>query len=283
MYNFTNMHTIGERGQTSSHQLVINGVNVDQRVSGLAGVELITLAVSGRGLAQKKHSVVEQDGIDGALFQTSNFLPRTLSVKVKIQGDNDDSFSSAFSLLNYLLNSSEIMSLSFTDEPVEYYGYFLTSSEPEDINNEQVVELNFYCPNPFKYDIINTSVEIGNGGAVTVYSEESGHQYDRTIPLVRPNFRITFPTAVKGFTLTMNDENKVLNIQSDTAVKIWDIYLDTSIKFPNVTGNREISKENLRDLSLDSDFADFGIHGSQRFTVQPEPSKITVDYKGVSL
>lgn len=267
MYDFHDMQTVSNNVPTSSHQLIYNGVNFDE-VFTTDTTSFVTLSVTGRGLAQRKHTVVEQDGIDGGMTEGINYLPRSLTVKVKVSASTDDAFRTLIEDINLKLFTRYDVDIQFTDEVFKYQGHFLTSTEPEELKNEQVLELNFYCGNPFKLNA-EKSVTVASGGRIEI---------DSHFP-VRPYIDMTFDTAQKVVTISNTTTGQVLKIDSTVGKTKWAVQLYGE----PVSNDSVINKNHLKYMPLDSDFRDFTIDTGDRVVVQPAPSLLTFKYEGVKL
>lgn len=181
---------------------------------------------------------------------------------------DDNEFRMIMERLNYMLSSRQDVEIRFTDESSYYLGHYMSGSEPEELNNSQVLELNFFCGNPFKF-AQDTAVTVANGGNLTINSD---------FP-VKPNLTMVFASPVKVATITNTVTGKVLKIDSTVAKTTWTVQLYGEPE----SNDSVINKSNLKYMPLDSDFADFFVQTGHRIVVQPVPSSLTIKYKGVKL
>lgn len=271
MYGFYDFQTASDNVTTSIHQLIYDGVNLDETFTTDIST-FITLSVSGRGIAQRKHMINEQDGVDGAMFEAVNYLPRTMTVKAKVAAASNDEFRMLMQKLNVVFSNRQEVDIQFTDEPYTYAGHFLTSTQPEETSNEQIIEITVFCGDPFKYSTVRHIDNYTNGGLLNV---------DSDFP-VRPNIEMTYTEPLSALTVTNTTTGDVLEIENDGSTATYIIELDRSISFNrNISGL--IHKHKLEHLLLSSDLRDFNMKQGDRIVIQPAPTTINIQYKGVKL
>lgn len=271
MYSFKDFKQRSTDFIESPHQLIYDGMNIDEELT-TDTTSFTTLIVSGRGMSQRKHLVDEQDGIDGSAFETVNYLPRTLNVKARVSATSNTAFRGLMERLNLIFSGRNEVEIKFSDETHHYIGHYLSSSQPEEVSNEQVIEFEFYCGNPFKYTDKKTLV-IENGATLT------GLETDYP---VKPVINFKYAEGVKDVTITNTLTSKVLYVNASSTTTEFLVELDLSIsENRNIFGL--ISRNNLRHLSLNSDLADFTLSKRDRLVIQPAPSEIKLSYRGVKL
>ena len=140
----------GTKSTSVSIQTVFNNVNLDDMLTDENG-SFMTLTVSGRSDAQKRIKTFEIPGKDGVLEQDKpTSEPRIISIKYKIADRTNDGFRKRLDKLNSLLEGSK-KELKFTDEDAIFFATLQSNELPEEVSNNLVGELIFFCSDPYKY------------------------------------------------------------------------------------------------------------------------------------
>lgn len=140
----------GTKSTSVSIQTVFNNVNLDDMLTDENG-SFMTLTVSGRSDTQKRIETFEIPGKDGVLEQDKpTSEPRIISIKYKIDDRTNDGFRKRLDKLNSLLEGSK-KELKFTDEDAIFFATLQSNKLPEEVSNNLVGELIFFCSDPYKY------------------------------------------------------------------------------------------------------------------------------------
>lgn len=104
-------------------------------------------------------------GKDGSYFLSVRHQPINIPVTVTFQGDEETSYREKTRLLAGLLNKNEPKRLVFDDEPGVYIKAILSdSTEITNLVNSGETVLNFYCSEPFYYEIDDETFSYSNLG-----------------------------------------------------------------------------------------------------------------------
>lgn len=268
-YDFTDIDTVGTKAVKSENQLIYNGVNIDETLTDQTGT-VITLNVSGRGLAEYRYSDVKPAGVDGSMFESIYLEPRILDVEMQISAVNSQEFRRLFERLNKVLRSSHEVPIKFTDDNDHtFHGVYVSASQPKDDSNEQVITVTFNCSDPMK-ETDEKQITASNSEVL---------ELDSDYP-VKPHIRVVFPDVTDEFSLHNTTQGKSILYKKVDGFKTQQYHLE-------VNNNRIYRSVNETDgyngLLLSSDWEEFTIQTGDQITVQPEPQSINIYYKGVKL
>lgn len=149
MYQFKDIHEAGE--VSSVLRTTFNGRVLDDLLSS-QGSLFQTLTVDGRGLLDVEAKTVDVSGRHGKYFRSHRYLERQLTVGIRLMAPDNGAFRLLYERLNAALATAEPAYLSFSDEPNRYYkALFISSDNPQELSNDQLLTLTFMCYDPFKY------------------------------------------------------------------------------------------------------------------------------------
>lgn len=268
-YNFTDMNNIAHSSVTSANQLIYNDVNIDKTLSDI-NCDIITLNVTGRAALEYNINTVTPDGIDGELFQSATLKARTLQIEMLISAKDNATLRKKYEQLNKMFSKREIVSIRFSDEIDRvYYGIYTASDNPKEDSNEQIFNIDILCTDPFKYSDVQT-ISYSSSAILSILSD---------FP-VKPYIEVEY----SGVGTTLD----IINTKTKKGIKL--VGLNPSVEKIykiDVLENR-ITKSNLdtnalTNLNITSDWEEFDIKTGDQVTFLPEPSKITIKYRGVFL
>lgn len=135
----------------STEALQFNGVWLDQAIPGFR-----TLTVAGRESVESEIKTNSVDARDGADYQYTRYLPRTITVAFQLGARDSYEFRALFNALNRLLLKRQGQ-IVFADEPDKYYiGTMTNISDVPPGRNAVTGEIKFYCADPIKYSLEET-------------------------------------------------------------------------------------------------------------------------------
>lgn len=246
-------------------QTTFNGTKLDD----IDGFE--TLTVTGRGLMEQENTSEHIPGVDGEMEHRTTVKPRRIVVKAKISATDKQDIRRIYKQLNKALKSSKAMRLEFSDEPYFFNAVYEYYNEPEEDRLEFVINIDFFCANPYKYTDVQTATVDGGGERINM---------DTDYPLIADEIRITFNSAADGkdFTLNNVDTGKRIVYRHDVGTTVTVI--NQKGKFLGSTAGT--NRINGLDLTF-SDFVSFRVDDNDSLVVTPRPVSVEVKYKGVSL
>ena len=267
MYRFVDLNESARNRMPWGLETLVNGVSLDRKY----GADFRTLNVSGRGLLAPENSFTDKVGTDGSWIDGSYYPARHITVEVLIQSK---SLREVYQALNrdFYSPGTELLRLQFTDDMEWYWEAKLGGvSEVKEDSNNQVLELEFICPDPFKYSTRPRQVGKGN-----ILSGFSGFP-------VRPD-RISIKTKSRSDLLQVINETTGQRIvleggfNSGTEVRInfLETKLDQMIRSSN--GSNLIQK-----LSIWSDFETFTISKDDKILTKPANAELVIEYRERSL
>lgn len=242
-----------------------NGVTLDE----IEGFE--TLTVTGRGLIEQENTSEYIPGVDGEMEHKTTVKPRRIVVKAKITAIDKSDIRRIYKQLNKALKSSKAMKLKFSDEPYFFNAIYEYYNEPEEDRLEFVINIDFFCANPYKYTDEKTTTINGTGDILDI---------DTDYPVVADEIRITFSSATdaRDFTLSNTTTDKRIVYRKDIGTVITVI--NQKAKFLGSTAGT--NRINGLDLTF-SDFLSFRIDDGDQLVVTPTPVSVQIKYRGVSL
>lgn len=132
----------------------VNGQWLDQIVPGFR-----TLNVSGRELPDSEIDDYTIGNMDGAQFRNQRYTQRTIRITYQLIAKSNLEFREAYNTLCQMLDTEESM-LIFNDEPDKYYvGTYGGHGDVPPGVNQVVGEIDFYCSDPFKYAVTETTFQ----------------------------------------------------------------------------------------------------------------------------
>lgn len=271
MYSFTQPNEV-HQSASRSIETIFNNVNLDQAFN---DGEFQTLVVNGRGLADYDVDTDDIAGADGMFSANSSVEPREITVRVKVKAVSNEDMRKYYRKLNRLLHTRRALPLSFTDEPEHYFNaYFISSNKPNEVSNEQVIELTFMCYDPFKYREQEVISEASSAQALSL---------DTDFP-IRPDeiiLRFDSQSDARSWVLnnTTNGQRIRFNLPSGSAASS---IVNIKIK-ENFIGFNDLNRISQGlDLTY-SDFRKFVVDDGDQLVINPAPVNFDLKYRGVSL
>lgn len=254
MYDFRNT-TQSAFPLENKVQMIINGVNLDEKISGFR-----TLAVYGRELVSRNISTTDYRRVKvGSTMRSyankaasstksydNKFLgatlsSRTLSVEYDLKAKNNKEFIEAFEILNYYLDQEQA-EIIFTDDKNFFWVGTVSETEIPDVNNLWLKSsFEIECPNPFKTSINSEVLEFDTRGKLkksTLY------------PVKLERMKVKLRTS--GNKLIIKNLNNAQSIILNAPFKTGDIF---EIDFTN----SNINKNLMQYLDMTSDLEEFEV------------------------
>ncbi|OUI76565.1 phage tail protein [Streptococcus pyogenes] len=183
-----------------------------------------TLTVSGRDIVDLEHQTTSVLGRNGEYFHNATVEVRKLEIKAKITGKDNRSMRLQYEKLNSLIVKQKQVFLSFSDEPDRHYlGIFKSKDVPEEVSNEQIINIVFVCYDPFKMSDVKTikgNVIQNNGLFVT-----------------KPIITLNLSSGGK--------EIMLLHVESQKYIRLTETYTTDEIKVDMATGKITQNKRNI--------------------------------------
>lgn len=167
-------------------------------------------------------SLVDIKGSPGLLLLFKKHGAREIVVTFQIKGTDNTDLQSIAEDLAFVLDSDDVVPITFTDEPGRtYYGIYTGSIEKDDISHRHAtVEITFLCPDPYKY-AGETTLSVPADGRITVDPGGTVKTYP-TLEFVADN-AVTFVSCVAP------DGHVILGSPAtieDTKVEEWEKVFD---------------------------------------------------------
>lgn len=237
------------------------------------GFEFTTLTVDGRGKTAYAVDATSIYGRDGAMLRMSTLEPRTIIVRAKVSARTNELYRKGMTNLNLLLYSRMVHAIKFTDEePYTFYGVVVSVQDEDERSNTQTVEIEFACHDPFKYSDTKT-VTTTNAEPLVLQTQ---------LPVVPEEIAITFSTAAdaQDFTLNNTTTEKRIRYQQDGTASGTTIRIRQKADYIGYND----SVNHIGGLNVDaSHFDEFSVISGDQLVVTPEPTAISIKYKGASV
>lgn len=181
LYEFVDVIEQNHSTPLPTEAVYINGISLDTDIKAFR-----TLSVSGRESIEAQILEVETETLDGNIYHSKHYSPRTLRVEFQLLCTNQEEMNRAVDRLNYLLGQEQLQ-VRFADLPDRYYVGNKTKIdefEPGRLNVVGAFEI--YCSDPFAYSVKEYELELGsdaNDVGQNVY-------YNGTAP-AHPNFEVS--------------------------------------------------------------------------------------------
>lgn len=249
----------------SSHQLIVEGTNIDETLSDINCI-VETTNVTGRQLNSYDVQTSTPAGYDGVIMLSKRMASKTISVTVEIDAVDTSVLKEKVSALNALLRSARY--IQFSDEVgLTYYVTYKGGSTPDDEATKQSFVLDFLWYDPLKYRDGHT-IDYTNAKILELSTAEP----------VQPYIEIKFSTGIKEWSLRNTTTDLNINYSHENISSIYRLYFEEQTLTKNVT-----EVEAMDGLNIESDMEDFSIKDGDQLVVTPTPASITIKYRGVSL
>lgn len=249
----------------SPHQLIVDGVNIDEALSDSECL-VETTDVTGRQLNSYDVQTSTPAGYDGVMVLGKRMASKAVSVTVRIKVDDTTVMKEKVSALNSLLRHTR--EVRFSDEPdLTYYVAYAGGSTPDDEATAQSFVLEFLWHNPFKYGTEKT-IDYTNAQVLNIASTEP----------VQPYIEIKFDTGIKEWSLRNTTTDMNINYSHENVSSVYRLYLDEQYITKNIS-----ETDAMDGLNIESDMEDFTIKSGDQLFVTPTPVSIAIKYRGVSL
>lgn len=222
-----------------SDNMSINGRPINEIVDGYT-----QLTVSGRGLIGQEVKTTSISGRRGVWIENISEPERVLEIKYQLEASTSEELRERFNKLNNLLrikaNGSQMLEVTFKDEPdFTYYAILNGADTVEENKNNIVSRFSLLVPDGFKKSPLNSSTGIVElTGAFEVMPEKIVVTTSKTTDTVR----ITNGRQTISFT-GVYDANQDITILFETE-EVKALYKNRSI---------------LSELDLFSDFENFKV------------------------
>lgn len=172
MYNFVDINDYDSSKPLPSEAVFFDGKCLDTELTGFK-----TLYVEGRESLENEFEELAVSNLDGSSIVAQRVLSRTLVIGFELSGNTSGEFEENYRSLARLLQTREDVKWSFNDERNLYYlGRLKKIEAPEAHTCRQVMKLEVYCSDPYKYSsneklvLLNNDNEfyLNNLGAVSV-------------------------------------------------------------------------------------------------------------------
>lgn len=256
MYQFTDVNQKASIIKTLPLEAMsFNGIYLENEIKGYE-----TMSVSGRELLSKRIYSSNIDGLDGEMYQGSNYEPRVLTVKYKLEAKTATEFRTNFNKMNYLLRGEQAK-ISFNDEPnYEFIGTLSGTNEPDEGALNIVSTFQIFCAVPFKYKIAET---ISGTGSLTINKEI-------LYEVLPEEIKVTPTALVNRIVITNVTQGKILAILNTFQPNV-PIYIYP--KLQDVIRNNTSYPE---FVEWTSDFENFFLNKNDQITVSPATTKIEI-------
>lgn len=155
MYEYRDTTTISdiETASLPVEAVSIDGVYIENIIDGYR-----TLYTSGRESLEKEFEKYDTTRMDGEQVNFTRFPSRTIKVGFQLICGNSTEFRETLNDLNELMNVENVQ-IIFNDETDKYFiGSPIFNAEFDTGVNSVTGEYEIYCADPFKYELIETSV-----------------------------------------------------------------------------------------------------------------------------
>lgn len=255
-----------------SIRLILNGSTLDTALTS-SDFSFQTLSVSGRGKTQYSVDTTDIYGMHGSMLNNTTLGNRTIVVRAKVKATSNEAYRRGMERLLWRGYSRKIHDVQFTDDLNHTYFATVQRIEDEDeTSNQQIVELEFICTDPYKYTDIK---EVTTTNSTPL-------ELDTSLPIVPEEIAITFSNASKAKDWTINnirDGYRIRYQQSGSAS-------GTTIKIrqrQNYIGYVD-AVNHIGDLNIRySKFDEFTVRNGDQIVVTPEPTEIKIKYRGARL
>ena len=249
----------------SSHQLIVEGTNIDEYLSD-ADCRVETTNITGRQLNSYDIQTSTPAGYDGLMVLSKRLASKTISVTVEIDAVDTSILKEKVSALNGLLRSARY--IQFSDElGFTYYVTYEGGSTPDDEAAKQSFVLDFLWHDPLKYKDEYT-IDYTNAQTLNIDSTEP----------VQPYIEIKFDTGIKEWSLRNTTTDMNINYSHENVSSVYRLYLEDQALTKNVT-----ETDAMDGLNIESDMEEFTVKTGDQLVVTPTPASITIKYRGVSL
>lgn len=200
MYDFIDTTESQRDGRAlPSEALCFNGKYLEDEIPGYR-----TLYVTGREVLEAEITDTEIGIADGSRYQRKRYPPRTIIVGYQLVAESNTAFRKAYNKLNALLDVEQAQMI-FADEPDKYFvGTKQGTGEVPHGRNAVTSELEFYCPDPFKYSVKEYEVSPNADDENTFVIDYKGTY--RTFP----TFQVTMDQGENGFIGFVDAEKHIL-------------------------------------------------------------------------
>lgn len=179
MYRFTDTNQPPQGMNMPKEAPMINGVYLEEIVPGYR-----TLTVQGREAMTAEVETQSEGKRDGSMFLSRRYPERVIRIRYQLISRTAADFREAYNMLAAALHIKSAQ-LIFNDEPDKFYIGIpgqLEAVEPG--KNAVVSEIEFICPDPYKYSVKEYEVEQDEDGNLSC-------RYGGTFP-ARPSFSAQF-------------------------------------------------------------------------------------------
>ena len=179
MYPFTDTNAAPQEQVMPAEAPMINGAYLEEIIPGYR-----TLTVQGREAMTAEVETQSAGRRDGSLFLSRRYPERVIRVKYQLISESAETFRDAYNALAEYLHKDSVR-LIFNDEPDKYFtgipGH-LEAVEPG--RNAVTSEIEFICPDPYKYSVQEYEVAQDASGDLKC-------RYNGTFP-AKPTFSAQF-------------------------------------------------------------------------------------------
>lgn len=266
---------LGERGDfslPSSIQTIYAGTNLDREFT-RDDTSFITLTTKGRGLVSHEFEERDINGRQTLYLEDIKVRRREVVVKCQIKAKNNEGFRRIMEEINKMLIRRTVSELEFTDDEDWYFNAILSEvSDVEENTNKAVVELTFYCQNPYKYKKEKT-ILVSSADILSI---------DTHFPIVPEEIIITFNGQPDDIQIhnTHTEQKIVFKVEGGQVGKTNKLYINQKETFIGYTNNQNAF---LGVNLLESDFKQFSISDGEQVVVQPTPQSVEITYRGRKL
>lgn len=160
MYSFVDTNEAQTDAVLPSEALSINGTYIENVITGYR-----TLSVEGRETLESEISEMQVGFSDGSRYQAKRDVTRTITVHYQMLTDDAEDFREKFNALCEILDQEQA-ELIFADEPDKYFVGTKSSVRQPDSGRLNVTgEFSFYCADPYKYAVEESTATNTSGGA----------------------------------------------------------------------------------------------------------------------
>lgn len=245
MYNFVDINSYDSSKPLPSEAVFFNGESLDQKVRGFK-----TLYVEGRESLENEFQELSLNALDGSSITSQRVLSRNLVIGFELSGDSPTQFETNYRDLVKKIMTREDAKWSFNDELSVYYlGRLKTIPAPEAHTIRQVMTMEIYCADPYKYSVTEKEItplsdsasgtlgfQIENNGIIPVPIRIEAQFTDQNSYLTAYSSGMDFDTlSVTGDGGTIELGNKTeldkIKVRKDQTTLTYEDFLnDTAIK-----------------------------------------------------
>lgn len=255
MYDFVDIHELGDSHFEPSDNMIINGVKLNEVIDGYR-----QLYVDGRQLVSRNVETTEVPQRNGQWFNYASENMRKLTIYFLIESKSSSELRDSFTKLNKYLRAERLLPIKFADEmDWEYYGVLSeVSSQPEQTLTVQG-EFTLICPDPFKYKSVQSG-RVGNLESDYVYptkmvitvnrktqelSITNGEQSIEFEGNYAPRDKITIEWGDE-LSIVRNGNNMLFELKQFTDIDFFKLYPNGTVSSPQAT----ITELQWRDRTL---------------------------------